>query len=1005
LDLTSTESPAFVRLVDLLKELFEFDKAELDFGIYRIMNQKREEVSRFFEHDLLPEVRTALADYGAADRDAIEAELDTVRSQLREVGVPYEASAKYRDLQTQLAASDRQAALEEEVYSDLYRFFKRYYKDGDFLSLRRYKEGVYAIPYEGEEVKLYWTNHDQYYVKSSESFQNYRFRLPDARHVHFRLAAASTERDNNKSAEGRERRFVLREELPMEEVAGELNVYFEYRESATKQADLNKQATSKLLGVPEVRGWRDTLAAPWPTQVNPGRTLFEKHLTDYTARNTFDYFIHKDLGSFLRRELDFFLKNEVLLVDDLDVEDEQYVGRYLAKLRAIKRIGRKVIEFLGQIENFQKRLWLKKKFVFETGYCVTLDRVPEDLYPEIAANAAQRMEWVRFLAIGEIRGDLVTRGYSEPLTVEFLKANPHLVLDTKLFAPAFKQRLLAAFDDLDSAVDGLLVNGENFQALSLLSARYRAQVKCIYIDPPFNLGANADFLYKTDYADSTWLTLLENRISNSLPVWSDDALFFARCDYHGSHLMRQLLEHLNLVFKAEILIDRSRNEVGSPNKMEVTYEHLFMFTKSDIPITKFTVPRSVANIQWTGFMMAGDRNPPQRVFLGKEIFPPKGQHFALRQEKVEKLLGEFHLRLRCRSCGSLYFYADSDTQLQRRMKTPGERFKFYDITVSSRIHGLSRLDKCLDCGADFFAVEYLGSDEVYVNDNWLDIPSYSRRWDFATENSEELMHRVISFNAGPVLDFFAGSGTTAVVAQKSGRKWIAIESGSHFDGTTLRRMKATLSDDRTGISQQVGWAGGGFFKYLRLESYEDTLNNLELRRPGEVQALLDGPPNLREDYLLHYMLDLETRDSASLLDVHSFEDPFSYQLRITDGGESSTVTVDLVETFNWLLGLKVKKVRVIDGFRTVEGTNPEGKRILVIWRRLSQPISDDEALGRFFLDQGYGSRPEEGSLDRVYVNGDCTLASLRRESDRWDVLLIEEEFKRLMFETAPGGAL
>lgn len=205
---------AYVRLVELLKELFEFDKAELDFGIYRIMNQKREEVSRFLEHDLLPEVRTALSEYGGAERGALEGQMNQLQLQLREAGVPYEASPKYRELQAHLSESDRQPATEEEVYSDLYRFFKRYYKDGDFLSLRRYKEGVYAIPYEGEEVKLYWANHDQYYVKSSESFQNYRFRLPDGRLVHFRLAAAGTERDNNKPAEGQERRFVLREELP-----------------------------------------------------------------------------------------------------------------------------------------------------------------------------------------------------------------------------------------------------------------------------------------------------------------------------------------------------------------------------------------------------------------------------------------------------------------------------------------------------------------------------------------------------------------------------------------------------------------------------------------------------------------------------------------------------------------------------------------------------------------------------------------------------------------------
>ena len=83
------------------------------------------------------------------------------------------------------------AALETDVYSALYSFFNRYYEDGDFVSKRRYKEGVYAIPYEGEEVKLYWANQDQYYIKTSENFKDYTF-VFDGISVHFRLVDATT---------------------------------------------------------------------------------------------------------------------------------------------------------------------------------------------------------------------------------------------------------------------------------------------------------------------------------------------------------------------------------------------------------------------------------------------------------------------------------------------------------------------------------------------------------------------------------------------------------------------------------------------------------------------------------------------------------------------------------------------------------------------------------------------------------------------------------------------
>ena len=170
--------------------------------------------------------------------------------------------------------------------------------------------------------------------------------------------------------------------------------------------------------------------------------MLEKRLADYTARNTFDYFIHKDLGGFLRRELDFYIKNEVMHLDDIESETKPRVEQYLAKIRAIRRIAHKIIEFVAQLENFQKNLWLKKKFVVDTNYCITLDRVPEELYPEIAANDAQREEWVRLFAIDEITGDLTRPGYSVPLTVELPQGATSTCCRYAHFNEDFKARLL-----------------------------------------------------------------------------------------------------------------------------------------------------------------------------------------------------------------------------------------------------------------------------------------------------------------------------------------------------------------------------------------------------------------------------------------------------------------------------------------------------------------------------------------------------------------------------------
>ena len=213
-------------------------------------------------------------------------------------------------------------------------------------------------------------------------------------------------------------------------------------------------------------------------------------MNDYTAKNTFDYFIHKDLGGFLRRELDFYIKNEVVFVDDWGNDKDVIVS--VLKVKVIKSIAEKIIRFLEQIENFQRKLWLKKKFVTETNYCLTLDKVPERLYGEIVKNTAQIEEWKSLFAIDEIQG------FDGNVTEEFLKANPYLVIDTCNFSRDFVEEVVSSFDDIDEVMNGLLIHSENFQALNLLQERYKGQVKCVYIDPPYNTGEDG-FMYKDGF--------------------------------------------------------------------------------------------------------------------------------------------------------------------------------------------------------------------------------------------------------------------------------------------------------------------------------------------------------------------------------------------------------------------------------------------------------------------------------------------------------------------------
>jgi adenine-specific DNA-methyltransferase len=126
-----------------------------------------------------------------------------------------------------------------------------------------------------------------------------------------------------------------------------------------------------------------------------------------------------------------------------------------------------------------------------------------------------------------------------------------------------------------------------------------------------------------------------------------------------------------------------------------------------------------------------------------------------------------------------------------------------------------------------------------------------------------------------------------------------------------------------------------------------------------------------------------------------FVDPFNVQLTVSRNNETQQVTVDMVETFNQLLGLRVQAVRELKGVVEVTGVNPEGENVLVLWRSINE--TDSSALDDWFKKQAFSTRDRE--FDLIYVNGDNNLENLRRDDETWKVRLIEEAFHSLMFTT------
>lgn len=1088
----------------LLRDMFQLDEPELDFGLYRIMHAKKDEIDRFIEQDLPKQAQEAFKSFADQDKAQLEQAIKEARQAATAAGFNPDESPKVKELEAQYNTGFDTAREEGEVYDALVTFFSRYYDQGDFISQRRYGDGTYAIPYDGEEVVLHWANKDQYYIKSSEHLRDYAFKLSpqatageDPRRVHFKLVDASAgAKDNNKEADDRKRQFVLDAEQPFEFITGEpdaggnsyqeLVCRFEFRPatvndweesvkaSATAAAKKKAPTQEHLLDIAEVlllgdgselgTQWKSALSKPYRKangELADYSTL-KGQLNNYTKKNSLDYFIHKDLGGFLTRELDFYIKNELMQWEDLVAlkNNPARLAPMLSKLDVIRDLGGKIIAFLAQLENFQKKLWLKKKFVTETNYCITLDRVPEELYPAICDNQAQLEEWIKLFAIDEIKGDLTTPAFSNPLTPEFLQANQNLVLDTQFFSEQFKAELVASIEDFDEQCDGLLVHSENFQALNLLQERYKEQVKCIYIDPPYNTGEDG-FTYKDSYQNSSWITMMSDRTVRSYTHLSNEGVFLCSIDDYELNRLHLLMQHNfgDQAWEATFIRKRRSSSSMSQNLISQDHEYVVCYTKNlfltakGIPkqYTSYRNPDNDPRGPWTfGDLTVGmdsSMRPNQYYDL---ISPFTGKPYPANPNRVWSYIPD---SMQQKIQEGKVAFPDDPSLINLGINISGPMLKRFKSELKSDVNPISTLIET-GKGKEKGAVVHLFAGLNTQATKEIQHIFGGNLFNYAKPTSlvSILIDQFTTANSNIVLDYFAGSGTTghAVInlnrVDNCNRKYILVEMGDYFDTVLKPRMAKVVyaSDWKNGKPVARNTGISHCFKYIRLESYEDTLGNLTLNTKQDLFSQASND-DARQAYVMNYMLDVETRGSQSLLNIEQFTNPTEYQLNVrsASGDETVPVKVDLLETFNYLLGLEVEHIaapmhfdaeittgeygrkqakvkHTTEGkwwFRTVYGKNRNGQYVLVVWRNLPSVIeagsdaekrtealiTDNAVLDAVLVERlkiRLTESPDD-EIDILYVNGDNNIAIPRdRQGNPMEqarVQLIEDAFKRLMF--------
>ena len=1012
-----------------LHELFQINNG-LDFGIYRIINEKKSDIETYINNTLPNKINKFLADLQtvSVDNTAKINELETKIKTLEELGGGNaDAVNKIADIKKEIAQL-QQASLsgntEEEIYDKLLTFFSRYYDEGDFISQRRYKDGVYAVPYSGEEVKLHWANHDQYYIKTSENFKDYTFNIEDNFNVTFILTDAEIERDNNKSDD--KKVYVLAE--PSEEY--EKPIYILENEDKT-QAELFirlsykygkdiKQKESSEAIINEVKQLENDNEISSNIKSKIGNLFksrneqdknkvshLEYHLNKYIAKNSFDFFIHKDLKKFLMQELDFYIKNEVIYLQDLygSVDNSNNLVMNVKKASVIQNIGSEIITFLAQLEDFQKELYLKKKFVTETNYCITLDKIDEKYYDEIISNKAQLEEWKKLFAIDAIEGDLHTKEYSEPLTKEFLQENEYLVLDTAFFSEEFKEKIIADIENLDENIDGLLIHGDNFQALNLMQEKYKEQVQCVYIDPPYNTK-NRDFLYKDNYKHSSWLAMMNDRLAKMKQLMNEDGVFFSSIDDNELDVFKQILRKLFMEenFVAEFIWNSKQGTVGTSSNISKSHEYILCCAKNILnlnfnKIIKHNTSRKENLRQWGQEDRRVDR--PSMFYPitinGIEIFPIKEDgsegRWRVGKEKADELLKNNEL---------IYEFKNNQYNIYRIFNEHSTIMPY--STLLSDIDTTAVGTKTLKQLFNYSVFDY--SKPISLIDFFFNL---------------------INHSSSLILDFFAGSGTTghAVInlnrEDNGKRKYILVEMGEYFDTVTKPRIEKVIYSKDWKDGKPISREGSShIFKYIRLESYEDTLNNVEFSKSFDIDDFLQN------EYLTKYKIKKETEGSSIYLPAEVFYNPFEFQLKITRKNESRVQKIDLIETFNFLTGLKVNSIYTkrynaefktmehgrlhadikLDNngqyiFKIVEGSTLKGEKVLVIWRNIVGDISKNEDINKNnavleSVTLKNQIKPADSEYDIIYINCTNSLQNFAKEGS-YKVALIEEVMKDKMF--------
>ena len=765
-----------------------------------------------------------------------------------------------------------------ELFDKLYTFFHRYFSESGSIYFRYtpLHQNIYEKVYtDTNDVTLFWKTHMLYYVKSDRLFKSMQVEVEDYR-FYFDVSSLQHKKANEK----RDLIFDFQEKRKDDTLV--FTVTYSERGRKTKYDDILR-ALKKL----DIKISEDTLIKAF--------RVFEK-------QSEVDYFINKNAKAFLREQFDLWMYQYVFS------GESEWNETRIKQLQVLKDIAFKIIDFISQFEDELVKIWNKPKFVLNSNYVITLDKIADKDFSIIEKlikhkNLGEQLKEWKELGIIENKfkkSEIIINDLSGK------SLNPkykYLPVDTKYFKD-IEIDILSLFDDLDATLDGWLIKSENYQALNSIMQKFRRKIQTTYIDPPYN-SKFSEIIYVNRYKHSTWLSLMENRINLVLNMLDKDSIFISAIDENEQERFGLLLNEL-FPNNEKTCVTIIHNPGGiQGDNFKYTHEYAY-----------FIYPNKSGIIALQDRTESADIRPLRDVSKGEHLRSSAKNCFYPIYVRDKKIIGfgdvcddSFHPESAnvYRDDGNIEVYPIDAQGNERKWVFArntveeiidelevqyNDRRKIFDIIRTKATFNYKTVWTDKKYNANTYGSKLLN--------NILGKPIFE--FPKSIYNVMECLNAASGNNHNSIiLDFFAGSGTTghAVIElnknDRSKRKFILIELGGHFDDALLPRMKKICYTDKW--KEGKASPGNGYsqiFKYYQFEQYEDTLQKVIYEDADLFEDASQDPYNtyvFMRDLKMLEALEVDQKKNRVNVDLSKLYD-----------------NIDIPETLSNLTGKWIKKI-------------------------------------------------------------------------------------------------